>query len=423
MNWLFTRHNNGRFMLRLDDTDAARSTPEFATAIERDLKWMGLSWDSFAKQSDRFGRYKEALEQLKKSGRAYACYETQEELALKRKSQLGRGLPPVYDRGALKLSAAEIAEKEKAGLKPHWRFKLNDAPVIWDDLVQGRKEFRQGSLSDPVLVREDGVPLYTFCSVVDDADFAVTHVIRGEDHVANTAVQIQIWEALSAPVPIFAHLPLVILASGEELSKRLGSMSVASLRDELGVEPLAVASLLARSGTSESIEAAASMQELVDHFDFKKIGRSPPKFDEAELMRLNARIIHRMEFNEAQPCLAAMGLNGVTEAFWNAVRPNLHRLSEIKDWWHITQGSLAPHTEDRGFLTEAAAWLPPEPWDIATWTAWTEAVKNKTGRKGKELFMPLRMALTGRHDGPEMKTLLPLIGAAKVKARLGGAAA
>jgi glutamyl-tRNA synthetase len=423
MNWLFAKRTGGRFMLRLDDTDLARSTQAFAEAIERDLKWMGLPWDSFAKQSDRFGRYVEALEQLKKAGRAYPCFETQEELALKRKSQLNRGLPPVYDRGALKLSPEEIAEKEKAGLKPHWRFKLNDAPVIWNDLVQGNKEFKQGSLSDPVLVREDGIPLYTFCSVVDDADFAVTHVVRGEDHVANTAVQIQIWEALGAKVPTFAHLALLTLASGEELSKRLGSMSVADLRDQMGIEALALCSYLARIGTSESIEAAANMQELIEHFDFKKIGRSPPKFDEAELMRLNARIIHHMDFKTAEPRLKDMGLNGVTEEFWNAVRPNLARLSDIKDWWHITQEQVAPQIDDKDFAAKAASLLPPEPWDQTSWGAWTDAVKKETGRKGKELFMPLRMALTGRHDGPEMKVLLPLIGPGHAKARLKGEAA
>ncbi len=261
------------------------------------------------------------------------------------------------------------------------------------------------------------MPLYTFCSVVDDADFKITHVVRGEDHVANTAVQIQIWQALGTPLAHFAHLPLLSLASGEELSKRLGSMSLASLRD-MGVEPLALSSLLARIGTSDSVEAAKNMQELVERFDFKKIGRAPPKFDEAELMRLNARVLHHMEFSEAAPRLKEMGLGGVDESFWNAVRPNLHKLDELKDWWHITREVIAPHSEDAGFTAQAASLLPPEPWDVTTWHGWTEEVKKATGRKGKELFMPLRMALTGRHDGPEMKALLPLIGFKRAEARL-----
>ncbi|MBI3418565.1 MAG: glutamate--tRNA ligase [Proteobacteria bacterium] len=423
MNWLFARRTGGKFMLRLDDTDRERSQQSYADAIERDLKWMGLTWDLFARQSDRFSRYAEALEDLKKKGRAYPCFETQEELALKRRSQLGRGLPPVYDRAALKLSPDEITTKQKSGLKPHWRFRLSDEKVSWSDHVQGNKEFPAGSLSDPVLVREDGMPLYTFSSVVDDADFAVTHVIRGEDHVANTAVQVEIWKALGAPVPHFAHLPLVILASGEELSKRLGSMSVAGLRDEMGVEALALASLLARSGTSDAIEAAENMQELAERFDFKKIGRAPPKFDEHELLRLNARVLHRMGFAEAKPRLEALGLKNVDEKFWGAVRPNLHRLNEAKDWWHITEEKISPQIEDSAFTAQAAGLLPPEPWDQTTWQAWTEKVKAATARKGKELFMPLRLALTARHDGPEMKTLLPLIGFSRARARLCGDAA
>lgn len=420
MNWLFTRKQGGKFMLRLDDTDMERSTQAFADAIERDFKWLGLTWDLFAKQSDRFARYSEVLEQFKAAGRAYPCFENQEELALKRKSQLSRGLPPIYNRDALKLSKEEIAAKIAAGQKPHWRFKLNDTPVVWDDLVQGHKSFAGGALSDPVLVREDGVPLYTFCSVVDDADMKITHVIRGEDHVANTAVQIQIWEAMNAPVPTFAHLPLITLASGEELSKRLGSMSVASLRDEMGVEPLAIASLLAKTGTSDAIEAAYSMDELVASFDFKKIGRSPPKFDTKDLMRINARIIHHMSYAQAAPRLAAMGLSAVDETFWNAVHQNMSQFNEIKNWWQIAHEKLAPKIEDAEFIKQAAATLPAAPWDDTTWGTWTKALGAATGKSGKALFMPLRLALTGQEHGPEMKMMLPLIGEARVKARLAG---
>lgn len=420
MNWLFARKTGGKFMLRLDDTDQERSTQAFAEAIERDMSWIGLKWDVFARQSDRFPRYDEALAQLRQAGRAYPCFETQDELALKRRSQLSRGLPPVYDRAALKLSAEVIEAKIKTGEKHHWRFLLEDKPVAWDDLVQGRKEFPSGSLSDPVLVREDGVPLYTFCSVVDDVDFKVSHVIRGEDHVANTAVQIQIWQALGGPVPIFAHLPLITLASGEELSKRLGSMSIGSLRDEMGVEPLALCSLLARTGTSDAIEAAASMDELVNAFDFKKIGRAPPKFDTEDLKRLNARVLHHMGFAEAAPRLAAMGLTHINENYWNAVRGNLSTFAEIKEWWHVTGENITPQIEDAAFAQRAASLLPPAPWDAGTWAKWTEIVKKETGLSGKALFMPLRLALTARPHGPEMKALLPLIGEARVRARLAG---
>ena len=420
MNWLFTRQKGGKFMLRLDDTDMERSTQAFADAIERDLKWLGLGWDMFAKQSDRFARYAEVLEQFKASGRAYPCFENQGELALKRKSQLGRGLPPIYNRDALKLTPEEIAEKITAGQKPHWRFKLNDSLVQWDDLVQGQKSFPGGALSDPVLVREDGVPLYTFCSVVDDADMNVTHVIRGEDHVANTAVQIQIWEGMGRPVPTFAHLPLITLASGEELSKRLGSMSVASLRDEMGVEPLAILSLLAKTGTSDAIEAAASMDELVKSFDFKKIGRSPPKFDTKDLMRINAKIIHHQSYAQAKPRLEAMGLSAINEPFWNAVHQNMTQFNEIKNWWHITNEKLEPKITESDFIKRAADLLPAAPWDDTTWSTWTAALGRASNRSGKALFMPLRQALTAQDHGPEMKVMLPLIGEARARARLAG---
>ncbi len=420
MNWLFARQQNGTFMLRLDDTDKERSTQAFADAIERDFKWLGLEWDMFAKQSDRFARYTQVLEQFKAEGRAYPCFENQDELALKRKSQLSRGLPPIYNRDALKLTPEDIAAKIAAGQKPHWRFKLNNTNVEWNDLVQGHKLFHGDALSDPVLVREDGVPLYTFCSVVDDADMNVTHVIRGEDHVANTAVQIQLWEGLRKPVPTFAHLPLIVLASGEELSKRLGSMSVASLRDDMGVEPLAIASLLAKTGTSDPIEAAVSMDDLIRKFDFKKIGRSSPKFDTRDLMRINARIIHHMSYAEAKPRLDAMGLSSIDEHFWNAVHQNMTQFNEIKNWWRITHEPISPKITDADFIKRAAGLLPPAPWDDTTWSAWTTALGRATNRSGKALFMPLRLALTAQEQGPEMKVMLPLIGEARTRARLAG---
>lgn len=419
MNWLFARQQGGRFMLRLDDTDQERSTPAFAEAIMADLRWLGLEWDCFAKQSDRFARYTQVLEQFKQQGRAYPCFESQDALALKRKSQLSRGLPPIYDRAALKLSQAEIAAKLAAGEKPHWRFKLHERDVVWDDLVQGHKTFHAAALSDPVLVREDGVPLYTFCSVVDDADFGVTHVVRGEDHVANTAVQVQIWQALGGALPHFAHLPLLTLANGAELSKRLGSMSIASLRDS-GMEPLAICSLLAKIGTSDAIEAAASMEDLVTHFAFSKVNRAPPKFDTEDLKRVNAAILHHMPFAVAQPRLAALGLTEIDAVFWQAVRQNLNIFSDVVNWWQVVHETAPLPLDDAAFAQAAASLLPPEPWDATTWQHWTHLIKQATGRQGKALFLPLRLALTGQEHGPELKTLLPLIGRAKVQARLGG---
>lgn len=423
-NWLFARRNGGRFMLRLDDTDRERSTEAFEKAIIRDLTWLGLSWDSFARQSDRLQRYDDVLETLKAAGRVYPCFETQAELDLKRKIQLGRGLPPVYDRAALKLTEAEKAKLIAEGRKPHWRFRLDPGDVEWNDSVQGQKCFPSSSLSDPVLVREDGVPLYTYCSVVDDADFGITHIIRGEDHVTNTAVQIQIWKAISSlPPPHFAHFPLIVSANGVEMSKRLGTLSIASMRDETGIEPMAINALLAKLGTSDPIAPRLTLQELVDEFDLGKISRATPKFDMDELVGLNAKILHHTPFAAAKPHLDKIGLTDADEPFWNAVRANLTRVDDAKIWWNVVKGPVSPSISSPDFLQAAAALLPPAPWDESTWSRWTDAVKGSTGRKGKELFMPLRLALTGHDHGPEMKILLPMIGPARVADLLSGKAA
>jgi glutamyl-tRNA synthetase len=423
-NYLFARKQGGSFMLRLDDTDRERSTAAFASALERDLGWLGFKWDRFARQSDRFDRYSEALEKLKASGHAYPCFETQSELDLKRKTQLGRGLPPVYDRGALQLSEAERAALIAQGRKPHWRFKLNAGDVTWDDAVQGSKSFPSASLSDPVLVREDGVPLYTFSSVVDDIEFDITHIIRGEDHVTNTAVQIQIWQALTdKPAPGFAHFPLIVSATGVEMSKRLGTLSIASLRDETKIEPMAINSLLAKLGTSDPIAPRLTLAELAADFDLKKISHSTPKFDIEELKVLGAKILHITPFESVHERLQSIGAGDVDTAFWNAVRANLVAFDDIKSWWQVVKGPLAPIIADQDFIHAASGVLPSAPWDENTWGQWTNAVKTKTGRKGKELFMPLRLALTGVEHGPEMKSLLPMIGPDRVRARLEGKAA
>jgi len=423
-NFLFAQKQGGTFMLRLDDTDSTRSTQEFADAIKRDLTWLGLTWDAFGRQSDRLARYSDALEQLKAIGRVYPCFETQGELDLKRKTQLGRGLPPVYDRGALKLTDADRAALIAQGRKPHWRFKLNHTDVIWEDLVQGKKTFPASALSDPVLVREDGVPLYTFCSVVDDVDDKTTHIIRGEDHVTNTAVQIQIWQAVTElPHPIFAHFPLIVSASGIEMSKRLGTLSISSMRDEMQIEPMAINALLAKLGTSDPIAPRLTLAELATEFDLSKISHSTPKFDLEELKSLNAKILHLTPFAAVRERLNTMGLDTLDETFWNVARANIATLGDIRQWWQVAQGPVTPVVQDADFLSQAAAALPPAPWNDNTWSTWTNDLKSKTGRKGKELFMPLRLALTTYDHGPEMKYLLPIIGETRVRALLAGKAA
>jgi glutamyl-tRNA synthetase len=414
VNWLFARQQQGRFLLRLDDTDLERSTPEFARGIETDLTWLGLTWDLFDRQSDRMHRYAEAAELLKTSGRLYPCFETPEELSLKRKAQINAGKPPVYDRAALRLS-----EGEKAGLAksivPHWRFKLESGRVEWEDRVRGPVHFEAVNLSDPVLVRADGRPIYTLATVVDDIDLGVTDVIRGEDHVANTAIQIQLFQALGGTVPRFAHTTLIADAAGEGLSKRLGSLSIASLRGD-DIEPMTINSLLAHLGTSDAVEPYLSLDELVRHFDLGHFGRATPKFDPDELPRLNHRLIQRLSFDEVRDRLPA----GADERVWLALRPNLTRVAEAAEWWPVIHGPLRPDIADPLFAEAAAVLLPAEPWDDSTWGAWTKAIAQATGRKGKELYLPLRLALTGRAHGPELKSLLVLIGRARALARLLG---
>jgi glutamyl-tRNA synthetase len=421
INWLFARQQGGRFVLRLDDTDTERSKPEYAAAIEQDLAWVGLGWDRLERQSDRLAVYDEAASRLRAAGRLYPCYETAEELSLKRKSLLNRGLPPIYDRAALKLSAQERAAFEQAGRRPHWRFKLDHDAIVWDDLVAGPLRFEGAAMSDPVLIREDGRTLYALSSVVDDIDFAITHIVRGEDHVSNTAAQVQMFEALGATPPAFAHIALLADAEGDKLSKRLGSLSAASLR-ESGIEPLALVSFLATLGTSEAIAPHLDIAELIAAFAFSKFSRSIARFDAEELARLNAKFLHALPFEQAEARLHACGLVDADRGFWEAVRGNLERMEDAVTWWNIVHGSPAPAVEEPEFLAQAASLLPQAPWDGATWGAWTNAVKTATGRKGKALFMPLRRALTGRDHGPELALLLPMIGPEKTRQRLSGAA-
>lgn len=422
VTWLFGKKHNGHFLLRIDDTDTDRSKPEYEQDIEDAMMWLGMPWDEKARQRDRDARYAELIEKLKQNGRLYPCYETADELALKRKTQLSRGLPPLYDRAALKLTAEQKAKFEAEGRRPHWRFLLNHEAIEWHDIVRGPVKFEGKDMSDPVLIREDGSPLYHLCSVIDDMDYDITHVVRGEDHVSNTAAHIQMFEALGHKPPEFAHLPMISDMEGGKLSKRLGSLSVKDLRENEGLEPMAIISLLARLGSSDPIEPFTRIKDLIDSFDISKFSKGAPKFDMEELLRLNAKIVHSLSYDDAKLRLAHMGLQDLDENFWLAVRPNLTKLSDIREWWQVANGPVEPVIADEGFAATAADLLPPEPWNANTWKEWTEAVKTKTGRKGKDLFMPLRQALTGMEHGPELGVLLPLIGAEKTRSRLKKAA-
>jgi glutamyl-tRNA synthetase len=417
VNWLFAKGQGGQFVLRIDDTDLARSTAEFEQGIELDLRWLGLDWDERHNQSKRFDRYEAAAERLKAAGRLYACYETAEELDRRRKVQLSRGLPPVYDRAALNLTEAEKAAYEAEGRRPHWRFMLDGKRVAWEDLARGHAEVDTASMSDPVLIREDGLFLYTLPSVVDDIEMDITHVIRGEDHVTNTGAQIEIFEALGGPVPAFAHMPLLVGADGQALSKRLGSLSISEMREQ-GYEPIAITSHLGRIGTSDPLEVAESVQALGESFAFSKMGRSPARYDTADLDRLNAQALHAMDYAVAKPRLETLDAD-LGEAFWNAVRPNLQKFADVVEMARIVRGPVLPVVEDAAFAAAALAALP-ETVDASLWPTWTAAVKDATGAKGKALFMPLRLILTGQSHGPDMATLAPMIGRERIVKRLQG---
>ena len=419
-NFLFARKKDGSFMLRMDDTDDARSTPEFAAAIEEDLAWLGLTHDLFARQSERLAAYEAAAEKLKADGRLYPAYESATELDRRRKRQLARGLPPVYDRAALNLTAEDRAALEAEGRKPHWRFRLDHVHTTFEDMIQGHVEVDGASLSDPVLIREDGRFLYTLPSIVDDIEFAITHVIRGSDHITNTGVQIQIIRALGAEPPVFAHYSLLNGPEGKPLSKRNDAerFSLRALR-EAGYEPMALNALLARLGTPDPMEPCLSLDELAAGFDISRLGRSDIRFDPADLARANTACLHLLPYETAQPRLTALDAD-LGPDFWEAVKPNLVLFRDAADWARIVEGPLEPVIEEQDFAAAAAAALPPEPWGLDTWGLWTDAVKQATGRKGKALFMPLRLALTGLTHGPELKNLLPLIGRDRAKARLTG---
>ena len=407
LNWLFALRTAGTYILRLDDTDTARSTEEFARGIEADLAWLGVKPHQQVRQSDRMALYDAARDRLIAAGRLYPAYETEEELEIKRGRARLLGKPPVYDRAALALSDEQKRRYESEGRTPHWRFKLDGRPVQFSDLIKGPQTVNTASMSDPVLIRGDGSYLYTLCSVVDDIDLAITHVIRGEDHVSNTGTQIEIFEALGGKVPEFAHHNLLTGAEGEGLSKRLGSLSLSELRDE-GFEAMAVALVATLTGTSLPVEPHPNLSELAEKLDLTMISHGPARFDPAELESLNARILHAMPYDVARSRLP----KSVGGAAWDILRANLQKFSDIEVWAKVLDGQMhhQPDAGDRDFLAEAVELLPPEPWDETTWAAWTNALKAQSGRKGRALFHPLRLALTGREDGPELKSLLPLLG-------------
>lgn len=420
VNYLYAKKEGGTFLLRVDDTDQERSKPEYEQAIKDAMNWLGLSWDEEEHQSARMDRYEDVFEKLKADGLVYDCYETPEELEFMRKRLRSRGKAPIYDRSALDLSDADKEKLKAEGRQAHWRFKLPADDIEWTDLVQGEKKFLAANLADPVIRRADGTFLYMMPSAIDDIDLGVTHVLRGEDHVSNTAVQIAMFKVLNdGKFPAFAHLPLLSGTEGEKLSKRKGSMSLAEMQED-GLEAMSINSLLAHLGTSENIEAVKSLDELVASFDIASFGRGTPKFDFKELERLNSKLIHEMDWATAS---ARLNLEGADEAFWEAVRPNLSRVKDAQDWADIVYGKVTPIIEDADFAVQAKDLLPAGDWDETTWQTWTTAVKEATGRKGKQLFMPLRQALTGMDHGPELGVLLPLLGREKVEARLQGTAA
>lgn len=414
-NWLWARANGGDFWLRIDDTDAERSEERYVAAIRADLGWLGLTPDGETRQSARTASYEARFEQLRDAGRVYPAYETAQELDLKRKIAAGRGLPPLYDRAALSLTDADRAALKAEGIAPHWRFRLDHAvPIVWHDLVRGGQRFDAATMSDPVIRRADGSWLYMLPSAIDDVEMGVSHVVRGEDHVSNTALQLQMFDAMGAVPPAFAHAALLTGAEGK-LSKRLGSLGVDHFR-EAGIEPAAVRALLARIGTSLPVEPFADPAPLIETFDFASFGRAPARFDEAELATLNTRIVHALPFEAVADRLPA----GMGAAEWEAVRPNLATVADADGWWHVVAGAVdaALDPADAAFRADAARLSASIDWSTDPWHALTAALKAETGRSGKALFLPLRLALTGRDHGPDMKALLPLIGRERAVERL-----
>lgn len=411
VNWLFAKKNNGKFLLRIDDTDLGRSKKEYEDAIKQDLKWLGLDWDDNFNQKDRLDRYEQIKNSLIASGRLYPCYETQEELLIKRKIMLTQGKPPVYDRASLNLSQEKLRSFEAQGRKPHFRFKLEPRKVTWDDMIRGIVEIDPTTMSDPIFIREDGTWTYMLCSVVDDIDYKISHIIRGDDHVANTAVQIQLFEALSAQMPIFGHLPR-ITTKNAEISKRTGGFDIATLRDQKEIEAMTINNFLGTIGTSTPFTHFTNLNDLIKIFDITSYHKSPTTYEEQDLLRLNAKILEQYSYLEACPD------RQVPESFWEVVKHNVQTRSEVTKWWDICTKDVSAQIFDPDNMLDLAAELLPPNIDENTWPAWISEIKQRTGKFGKDLFMPIRCALTGLDDGPELKRLLPFIGYEAILKRL-----
>ncbi len=410
-NYLITRKAGGTFILRIDDTDPERSKEEYVDGIKQDLTWLGIEWDKVERQSDRLERYVDAADKLREMGRFYECFETPTELDLKRKKQLNMGKPPVYDRGMLALSEDDKAKLRAERGNGHWRLKLDQERIEWNDGILGDISIDAASVSDPVLIRGDGQFLYTLASVVDDTDMGVSNVVRGSDHVTNTATQIQMIRALGFEPPAFAHHSLLTGPQGEALSKRLGTLALRDLR-EAGVQPMALLSHMARLGSSDPFEMRSSMDELVEGFDVTRFGSAPTKFDVEDLYPLTARYLNGLELSSVEGTIAEIGVPAdLAESFWSVTRENITTLKDLAGWWELFRDGAEPliDDEDREFIAQAVAMLPEGPYTKETWKAWTSDVKEATGRKGKGLFMPLRKALTGQERGPEMSDVMPLL--------------
>tara|TARA_B100000459_G_scaffold73694_1_gene40844 strand:- start:1749 stop:3077 length:1329 start_codon:yes stop_codon:yes gene_type:complete len=416
INWLYARTHNGKFILRIDDTDQERSKDEYISKIKYDLEWLGIDYDDTFNQSSRFERYREQFEKLKADGRIYPCYETPEELERKRKLQMASGGKQVYDRSSLSLTDEEKRAYEDDGRKPHWRFLLQTERLKWNDLLKGELDIDLTSLSDPVLFREDGVPLYTFSSAVDDIDYNITNVIRGDDHTSNTAVQIEIINAIDKNRITFAHHALLKASSGDKLSKRDNVISIDSFRKS-NLEPLAILSLLATIGTSQSIELKDSLNQIISEFKLETISTSPGRIEIDVLNALNKKQVQKLNFDEVSERLKNIN-EKIDEKFWNTIRSNLETVEGVKQWSDIVFDSKLIEAEDKEYIKSAMELIPDDPWDENTWELWTSAIKEKTGRKGKELFLPLREAFTGMSHGPEMKLLIQLIGREKILERV-----
>lgn len=417
ISWLHARSHGGKFILRIDDTDVSRSRSEYEDEIIEDLKWIGIQWDNMVRQSDRFEKYEIAKQKLIASGRLYKCFETNEELDLKRKVLIGRGLPPIYDRQALKLTAEEIAKFESQGRRPHWRFKLDHSSEIsWVDGVRQKITFQPDKLSDPILIRENGTLTYSLASVVDDIDLKITDIIRGEDHISNSAIHIQIFEALGAKPPIFSHVSL-LKTKDAGMSKREGGFEIQKLREK-GVLPLPLMSYLSTLGSSEDLQQEHSMKNIINNFAISKFGKALCNYHEDDVIKVNQQYIHSMKYEEVKPMLDELDIK-IDQHFWYAIHGNINTLYEIQDWVRICQDEVEPIIEDEDYCNQIKDLLP-EDLDADSWNAWITAIKARTKRKGGTLFMPIRLALTGKSEGPELKAMLRHIGREKIIARLSG---